>query len=88
MIVLVESNFVIEFAQRQSEIADAERIVTLAENREGSESVFANKNSADFSGPEIETYFEQMGCKLFASFANTRQYVESVARRIGRAPPH
>jgi predicted nucleic acid-binding protein len=34
MIVLVESNFVIEFAQRQAEIADAERIVTLAENRE------------------------------------------------------
>jgi predicted nucleic acid-binding protein len=34
MIVLVESNFVIEFAQRQSEIADAERIVTLAENHE------------------------------------------------------
>lgn len=34
MIVLVESNFVIEFAQRQSEIADAERIVTLAEDRE------------------------------------------------------
>jgi hypothetical protein len=34
MIVLVESNFVIEFAQRQAEIADAERIVALAENRE------------------------------------------------------
>src|SRR5947208_14400423 len=34
MIVLVESNFVIEFAQRQSEIADADRIVSLAENRE------------------------------------------------------
>jgi|SRR5882757_10142631 len=34
MIVLVESNFVIEFAQRQAEIADAERLVALAENRE------------------------------------------------------
>ena len=117
MIVLVESNFVIEFAQRQSEIADAERIVTLAENREIELAIPAcalfepyetlvrrRKQRAEtvrklrdeirqlgrsqHSGPEIETYFEQMGCKLFASFANTRQYVESVARRIGRAPPH
>lgn len=55
--------------------------------RGGAESVFANKNSADFSGPEIETYFEQLGCKLFASFSNTRQYVESVARRTGPRPP-
>lgn len=204
MIVLVESNFVIEFAQRQAEIADAERIVTLAENREielaipacalfepyetlirrrkqrsetirrlideiaqlgrsehfaeslatyapithllyganeverralddalerltkcatvipmsgpmlrssldarqrfslqpqdsiiftsvehflrehdGAESVFANKNSADFSGPDLETYFEKLGCKLFASFSNTRQYIESAAQREG-----
>jgi len=169
MIVLVESNFVIEFAQRQSEIADAERIVTLAENHEielaipacalfepyetfvrrkkqrsetirrlrdevaqlgrseycatviplsgtmlkssldarqrfslqpqdsiifssvehflrergTAESVFANKNSADFSGLEIKTHFEKLGCKLFASFSNARQYIESVARRTG-----
>jgi len=204
MIVLVESNFVIEFAQRQAEIADAERIVALAEDREielaipacalfepyetlirrrkqrtetvrklideiaqlgrsqhfadlpatsapiyqvlygaaevehralddalvrlancatviplsgtmlkssldarrrfslppqdsivftsvehflrdrtGTESVFANKNSADFSGPEMETYFAQLGCKLFASFSNTRQYIESMVRRTG-----
>ena len=207
MIVLVESNFVIEFAQRQSEIADAERIVTLAEDREielaipacalfepyetlvrrrkqrtetvrklsdeivqlgrsqhfadlpatseaisrvlsgasevehralddalvrlancatviplsgtmlkssldarlrfslqpqdsivftsvehflmergRAESVFANKNSADFSGPEIETHFEQLGCKLFASFSNARQYIEGMARRAAPRP--
>jgi len=202
MIVLVESNFVIEFAQRQSEIADAERIVTLAEDRQielaipacalfepyetlirrkkqrsetahkvkdeiaqlgrsqyfvnlpaasqlivrelfeaadverralddamvrlancatviplsgtmlkssldarqrfslqpqdsiilssvehflkergAAESVFANKNSADFSDLEIVTHLEQLGCKLFASFSNARQYIESVGRR-------
>ncbi|HWM66642.1 MAG TPA: hypothetical protein VNO35_08660 [Steroidobacteraceae bacterium] len=207
MIVLVESNFVVEFAQRQAEIADAERIVNLAENHEielaipacalfepyetlvrrrkqraetvrklsdeiaqlgrsqhfadlpatseaisrvlsgaaevehraldeallrlencatviplsgtmlktslearrrfslqpqdsiiftsverfliergGAESVFANKNSADFSGPEMETYFERLNCKLFASFSNTRQYIENVARRAGPMP--
>ena len=202
MIVLVESNFVIEFAQRQSEIEDADRIVTLAENREielaipacalfepyetlvrrrkkraetvrklsdeiaqlgrsqhfadlpatseaisrtlsgaaevehralddalvrlancatviplsgtmlkssldarrrfslqpqdsivftsvehflnergGENSVFANKNSVDFSGPDIEIHFEQLGCKLFASFSKARQYVEGVVRQ-------
>ena len=52
-------------------------------DRPGAESVFANKNSADFSGPEMETYFAQLGCKLFASFSNTRQYIESMARRTG-----
>jgi predicted nucleic acid-binding protein len=46
--------------------------------RGGAESVFANKNSADFSGPEIETYLERHGCKVIASFSNTRQYVESL----------
>jgi hypothetical protein len=45
--------------------------------RPGTRSVFANKNSADFSGPEIETYLEEMGCKLLSTFSNTRQYVES-----------
>jgi hypothetical protein len=43
--------------------------------RRGVESVFANKNSADFSGSEIETYLEKLGCKLLSSFSNTRNYV-------------
>lgn len=49
------------------------------------DSVFANKNSADFSGPDIETHLEQYGCKLLASFSNTRQYVENVLARPARS---
>jgi predicted nucleic acid-binding protein len=45
-------------------------------DRGGSKSVFANKNSADFSGPEIESHLRGYGCKLLSSFANTRKFVE------------
>ena len=46
--------------------------------RSGAKSVFANKNSADFSNPDIESHLQAMNCKLFYSFAKTRHYVEHV----------
>jgi rRNA-processing protein FCF1 len=86
MIVLVESNFVIEFAQRQAEIADAERIVTLAENREIELAIpacalFEPYETLVRRRKQRTGTVEQLGCKLFASFSNTRKYIENVAQR-------
>ena len=38
--------------------------------------VFATKNSRDFLSDDVEDWFRRYNCKLLATFAATRQYVE------------
>jgi predicted nucleic acid-binding protein len=38
--------------------------------------VFATKNSRDFLSDEVEDWFSRYNCKVLATFAATRQYVE------------
>lgn len=40
------------------------------------ESIFANKNSADFAVPEIEAHFARLNCKLLSKFSNAVGIVE------------
>jgi hypothetical protein len=38
--------------------------------------VFATKNSRDFLSDDVEDWFRRYNCKVLATFAATRQYVE------------
>jgi len=40
------------------------------------EKVFATKNSRDFLSDDVEDWFRRYNCKVLATFAATRQYVE------------
>jgi predicted nucleic acid-binding protein len=40
------------------------------------ESIFANKNSVDFSVPEVEAHFADLQCKLLSTFASTVGVIE------------
>lgn len=72
MIILAESNFVLELAFQQEEGNERARASELK--------VFINKNQADFLTPQIEAHFEQLNCKLLSNFSNGRQFVENKTR--------
>jgi hypothetical protein len=38
--------------------------------------VFATKNSRDFLSDDVEDWFRRYNCKVLATFAATRRYVE------------
>jgi predicted nucleic acid-binding protein len=43
--------------------------------------VFANKNHNGFLKPDIETHFQQYGCKLLPEFSDARRFIEREIRQ-------
>jgi predicted nucleic acid-binding protein len=69
----------------QDSVVFASTDLYLKEQGQG-EKVFATKNSRDFLSDDVEDWFRRYNCKVLATFAATRQYVEhSLANP--RAPP-